>query len=1109
MFCRNIPVEFRLSCLQGLVVIAIALCAVLLAGVLPSGRAFASEEADREALVALYRATDGDNWYRNENWLTNAPIDTWYGVITDIGGRVWYLNLAENGLSGTIPPGLGRLTELEWLDLSDNRLHGPIPPELGNLVNLESMYLTSNRLRGPIPPELGNLSNLISLYLSGNRLNGPIPSELGNLRRLEGLSLWGNELRGPIPLELSNLSSLGFLLLGAGNLLTGCLPESWRSVGISDIDELGLPFCVAPSSTIATTDRDVLITIYRASNGANWSKSSNWLTDAPLDTWYGVTTDENGRVTDLTLSENELSGVIRPELGNLRNLEWLDLSKNDLSGLIPPELGNLRNLRGLALGGNSLSGVIPPELGNLINLTGLALWSNGLSGSIPSEIGNLSKLKLLYLSNNALTGSIPPELGKLTNLEGLTLWNNRLSGTIPREFGNLIKLEELDLEGNRLTGAIPGELGNLTRLVGLYLSGNQLSGCVPLVWRNIEENDFEDLSLPFCDPSTSTSTTDSDRLTSVQIFEKISPAIAFVETATSTGSGVLVEGGYLVTNAHVVWPFNEARVVFPDGANFDQVPVVGWDNMADLAVLGPINSAAKPLTLIDGESLPIGADVYLIGYPGEFETFPQPAIGRGLLARLREWESIGITYFQTDAIAIGGQSGGALVSETGGVIGISGFRITEGKFGFVASSTDLLPRIRQLIAGEDPSGLGDRRLPIDVRRHRLSLQNYWDDIAFVINEPTGTEVEFELTGDRDGKIDIFDSLGGRILDVDEVDSGTESGSFNVKRDGPHFLIVRQLVETPAAFTLGISRRLTPFDDPDRGGRIQVGQSVRGNMDFPGDVDHFILQLEENETVEIVARSALADVVLIVDYLGATQEQIVQDDDSGGGLFGLDSKIVYRAPHSGSYFVVVRDASRSAPAGYIVSVRSTDQVAVSQSNTLLGFGCDQMHSSLDQLLASYIVVDPAEIDRSPEDMTSPIAEETYSHVAVFANEEGSQLIVTACGQISGVERSKFDLQLSEMVEAFQLGPVIERENDVLTRLQLLEISPVGDVSIGLTFDKLSNTEQSRLERISFRRGNFVVSVSSLFDLPSGAQEIVSAEEVARALDAQMAFLLSDN
>ena len=134
---------------------------------------------DRDVLVALYHSTDGDNWLRSDNWLTDAPIGSWYGVVADSNDRVIELDLSENGLIGSIPPKLGRLTELEWLSLSDNRLSGSIPPELGNLINLESLDLYNNRLSGTVPPELGNLINLESLSFYSNLLRGTIPPELG------------------------------------------------------------------------------------------------------------------------------------------------------------------------------------------------------------------------------------------------------------------------------------------------------------------------------------------------------------------------------------------------------------------------------------------------------------------------------------------------------------------------------------------------------------------------------------------------------------------------------------------------------------------------------------------------------------------------------------------------------------------------------------------------------------------------------------------------------------------------------------------------------------------------------------------------------------------
>ncbi|MFC2141186.1 leucine-rich repeat domain-containing protein [Acidobacteriota bacterium] len=135
------------------------------------------------------------------------------------------LNLYRNQLSGSIPPELGNLSNLIELSFSDNQLTGSIPPELGNLSNLDTLWLYNNQLTGSIPPELGNLSNLDTLWLFDNQLTGSIPPELGNLSNLVWLGLSSNQLSGSIPSELGNLSNLIKLSLSS-NQLSGNIPTS-------------------------------------------------------------------------------------------------------------------------------------------------------------------------------------------------------------------------------------------------------------------------------------------------------------------------------------------------------------------------------------------------------------------------------------------------------------------------------------------------------------------------------------------------------------------------------------------------------------------------------------------------------------------------------------------------------------------------------------------------------------------------------------------------------------------------------------------------------------------------------------------------------------------
>ena len=85
-------------------------------------------------------------------------------------------------------------------------------------------------------------------------------------------------------------------------------------------------------------DRAALEALYDTTNGANWANNTNWNSSAPLDQWYGVFTNANGRVTQLVLYGNGLTGSIPSSLGSLTNLLGLSLSNNDLTGSIPSSL---------------------------------------------------------------------------------------------------------------------------------------------------------------------------------------------------------------------------------------------------------------------------------------------------------------------------------------------------------------------------------------------------------------------------------------------------------------------------------------------------------------------------------------------------------------------------------------------------------------------------------------------------------------------------------------------------------------------------------------------------------------------------------------------------
>ena len=226
-------------------------------------------------------------------------------------------------------------------------------------------------------------------------------------------------------------------------------------------------------------DRGVLVELYNAIGGPRWEENRNWNGVSSIGTWHGVETNSDGFVTELSLPENNLTGTLPAQLGDLTHLRRLVLDNNELTGRIPPELGNLGELTMLDLSWNALEESIPSELGMLTSLDTLDLFSNDLTGTIPPTLADLGSVRRFALGWNELSGPIPAGLGSLVNVTYMNVSRNELTGTIPPELGNLGAVEVLSVSRNNLAGTIPIELGNLSSVEGLYLYDNQLTGEIP------------------------------------------------------------------------------------------------------------------------------------------------------------------------------------------------------------------------------------------------------------------------------------------------------------------------------------------------------------------------------------------------------------------------------------------------------------------------------------------------------------------------------------------------------------------------------------------------------------------------------------------------------
>ncbi len=421
-------------------------------------------------------------------------------------------------------------------------------------------------------------------------------------------------------------------------------------------------------------------------------------------------------------------------------------------------------------------------------------------------------------------------------------------------------------------------------------------------------------------PETTTTTTTRTALTSQEVFSTVSPALAFVEVDLGSGSGVLFDESHLVTNAHVVWPYDKARVVFPDGTEILDAPVTHFDEIADLAIIDLSGVAGLPAPVVFGDpgGMAVGTELFLIGYPGEVERFPQPTLTRGILSRVRTIAALELEFLQTDAVIAGGQSGGALVANNGEVVGISGLG-SEG-FGLATAADDVLRRLDDMLAGVDVDGIPHRTYPAEPAdlTFNVTTEHPWDEKTWIVDLEKGDEIVVDATSDGDVVLALIASDGIIEAEVDDGESGPETLTFVALFDGPYFLALRSFEVEPFEVVLESNFPMRRLVDPDDGTAVAAGETISGYSDYPGDIDYYLIDLTAGDTITVLASAVLMDPEIFIDLASNALDSLASDADSGGGLFGSDAELTFTAETDATYLLVVVD-SLYGPGGYVMTI----------------------------------------------------------------------------------------------------------------------------------------------------------------------------------------------
>ncbi|NME70209.1 T9SS type A sorting domain-containing protein [Flammeovirga aprica] len=181
---------------------------------------------------------------------------------------------------------------------------------------------------------------------------------------------------------------------------------------------------------VSIAEYGALVDIYNKLGGDFWKNTNNWMTDADVSEWYGVSVIDR-KVVAINLSNNGLWGTIPPSIAHLQYITSLDLSVNGISGMDAPEM-EMPLLEELSLHRNYIQ-ALPDSLNRMSALSTLRLTNNTLLPDVEYVLNRMSSLTALYIDNNDLGDTVA--YNKLMDSQLLSI-KNTLTNLTTFEYTN-------------------------------------------------------------------------------------------------------------------------------------------------------------------------------------------------------------------------------------------------------------------------------------------------------------------------------------------------------------------------------------------------------------------------------------------------------------------------------------------------------------------------------------------------------------------------------------------------------------------------------------------------------------------------------------------------
>ncbi|KEH40666.1 putative protein kinase RLK-Pelle-LRR-IX family [Medicago truncatula] len=390
----------------------------------------------------------------NLDW-SNSDYCKWEKVTCN-GNRVTAIQIADTNIQGSLPKELMQLTELTRFECNGNSLSGDFPYMP---ISLQHLSIGNNNFASMPSDFFANMSNLIDVSIGYNPFpQWQIPSSLKNCLALQTFSAINASFVGIIPefFGKETFPALTDLSLSF-NSLEGNLPNSLSGSSILNLWVNGQKSNNKLNGTLSVLQN-------MTSLKQIWVHGNSFTGPIP-------DLSNHDQLFDVSLRDNQLTGVVPPSLTSLQSLTVVNLTNNYLQGSVPKFQNSVRVDNDIDRGINSFCTKVvgqpcSPVVNALLSVVepfGYPLeLAKSWKGNDPCGgdswkgiICSAGNVSVINFQNMGFSGSISPSFASLSSVTRLLLSNNHLTGTIPKELASMPALKEIDVSSNALYGQIP------------------------------------------------------------------------------------------------------------------------------------------------------------------------------------------------------------------------------------------------------------------------------------------------------------------------------------------------------------------------------------------------------------------------------------------------------------------------------------------------------------------------------------------------------------------------------------------------------------------------------------------------------------------------------